>query len=357
MPRKNAKAALILLAALAMLATTVNADEVVLHDGSVLVGEIDRTIDGELKITTDFAGELNIPWDKVAGLRTGGEYAVATPEGEHLVGRLQYSEAGGFRVSSASRGDVRLEAAEVLNLWPADGPNPAALAAEELRAKYADPWSGVVGLGISGAEGNSEKLDVAGRAAAVREGERDTIKLSAVVNYSEQDGEESANEVIVAGRLERNLSERSFIYGGAGLETDKFEDLDLRAILTGGYGRKFRDEEDFKFSGRLGLGVDYSTFRSGGSETVGLLEVGYDLQKDYGETLRFDHTFVLYPELEEFGDNYRAVADFGATVPVGDADDWAVRLGLNFQYDSAPSPGVDKLDTTYLVNLLYKFGD
>lgn len=48
-------------------------------------------------------------------------------------------------------------------------------------------------------------------------------------------------------------------------------------------------------------------------------------------------------------------ADTALEFPVGDAVAWTIRAGVRNEYDALPQELVDKLDTTYYLNLGYNW--
>lgn len=368
--RRQVRCSLLGLVLVLLLPGISQADEVYLADGSRLVGEIQRLAADGLVIETAFAGTLDIPRDQVLGVVSEAPLTVAIEGGERLVGRLDYDPEDGQQLASERLGEISLEQPEITALWPADEAAPvdedveravAAVAAEKdaeiealeaRQAQYADPWSGSVALGISGSEGNTEETNINAAINFKREVEDDRLILSFLADYAEQDSETTSNEFIGMGRLEHDLSERQFIFGQASLETDEFEDIDLRAIVLGGYGYFFLQQPKHTLKGRVGVGVQKESFDSGGSSTDALLQLGYDHEYLYSDWIKFTDSLTYLPVLDDLGD-YRLVFDAAVELPLGEKKPWALRAGINAQYDSDPEPGVDDVDINYLLNLVY----
>ena len=345
------------------------AAEILTDDGSRLKGELLRFDAAGVVLQTGYAGEITIDRARVAGLISDEPVTVELDSGERLVGTVTQAE-GAQQLQSERFGTVSFDADTVSAVWDADAPAPmdddvqqavAAVTAEkdaeiaelqEKQSQYEDPWSGSIGFGASGSRGNTEELVINANANFKREVEDDRLYLGALVNYTEQEDTVTANEYIANGRLEHDFSERQFVYGQASLESDEFEDIELRSRLLGGIGHFFIQEEDLTFKGLAGAGVQKESYDSGGSSTDPLLQLGYNLEYLHNDWVRFLHNLMYLPSLDDFGD-YRLVLDASVELPLGTESPWAVRAGINSQYDSEPEPGVEDTDTKYLLNLVY----
>lgn len=348
-------------------AVPAGADEIRLTDGSVLMGSLVSIADATAHFSTSFAGELALPLDQIAAIRTNEAVMVSLENGERLQGVLSVSEEG-QRLAATSFGEIPLDLSALAAVWRLDAAAPedaalieaheqelAALEAEraEQEKKMRDLWSGRFELGFKGESGNKDRMDFFGRAEARRRTDLELLTLYIQGKYAEVNHDRSSNEIKGGAQIEFNFTERWFAWGAGELEYDEFENLDLRAIVSGGLGHHFIKEEKHTLKGRLGAGYMHENFSDGTSENEAILEIGYDYMLHVNDWLRFTHFFTYYPELDDPLTDYRFTTGAAGEVPLSKEQAWKLRAGVNSDYDSSPRSGIDKLDTYYFMTFLY----
>ncbi|MBI1373869.1 MAG: DUF481 domain-containing protein [Phycisphaera sp.] len=357
--------------AIGTLSGSVRADEVQLKDGSKIVGTIKSMTGGMLTITTKFAGDLSIKAEEVAGFTSDRKLVVTLDSGDRVVGTPVYTPEG-QKVTGTQFGDVTVKNNAVTGAWAA-GDAPAANAeaqaqitelqkkhnaeVAELKAaneKLKGKWSGKVELGITGATGNTERVAMRARIEAKRTEENERLLLYLQGKFAQENGNESENEIFGGAKLERDVSPRFFWFARTELERDEFEDLKLRATASGGMGYFFFKEEKQEFKVRAGAGVLHESFDTGDNETSLIGELGYDYRLDVQDWLRFTHAMTFYTPFEDFG-AFRVVFDTAGEVPLAKSEAWKLRVGMRNDYNADPKPGIESLDTTYFLNLVYNW--
>lgn len=358
-------------------------DAVYLTDGSRLVGTIERLNEGRLVIETDFAGTVTVDAAKVEGIDTDRRLAVTLSTGDRVVGVLRFAPEEGQRIAETAFGEVAVDEAEIAGLRAPDEPAPAERAAQEQAAEVKEQhereverireehqqrvaeleerttsvdstWSGRIELGLDGKTGNTERINFRGRAEALRETRFDRLLVFIQGNYAEDAGEASQNEIFGGTTLEIDLTDRLFTYGRLRLERDRFEDLDLRANVTGGLGYFFIQEERMELKGRAGAGFQSENFSTGENQQDLILEFGYDFRYDIDDWLRFTSALTYFPALGDPLSEYLVDFENAGEIPLSDDEAWKLRLGARHEYDADPQPGIDKLDTSYFLNLVYE---
>jgi len=325
------------------MSSPVVADEVYLHDGSLLRGSVVSIKEGALTIKTDFAGELKVPLDKVAGVSTDTEHTVTLKGGGVYTGRLQFQD-GRQQVLQKDAPEA-IEVAtfgEMAPVPPPDAPPPSA------------KWTGRAELGLNGSSGNSDRFNANAGVSTLRTGLVDRLTLYLRGQYEESNGDRSKNEVIGGARYERDLSPRLFAYTRLELEYDEFENLDFRSTLAGGLGYFLirNPRQDLKIRG--GLAYQHEEFGDGSSDDKPLAEAGYDYRLDVRQWLRFNSTLTYFVDPTNV-DDWRATAENAAEVPITATQGWKLRFGVRNELDSDPLPGIESLDTTYYMGLVYNW--
>lgn len=370
-----------------LLPATVNADEVYLKDGSRLVGEIQQMSDNNLVMNTGFAKGLEINPATVKGITADNALMVTLATGDRLSGVLNYSETTGQRLLQTTFGDIDLRGkSAIAGVWEKGQQNPEYIAEtkehsrnvaeleekhqteisevkesyeDELKevrlakAKLEDPWSGSIGLGLAGQSGNTENFGVQGRGEAKRDTGFDRILLYVEGNLEEQNEQTTVNEVFAGATLEHDLNDRWFVFGSADFEKDEFENLDLRGVAQTGAGYFFIREPKLTFKGLAGLGYQHESFTDGTTVEEGVVSLGYDFLYEYNDWWEIGHKVTYFPSLNSPSSDYRLVSNAFTEVPLMKDEAWKVRLSVRNQYDNVPRPGIKKLDTSYLVNLVY----
>lgn len=364
------------------------ADQVYLKDGSQLVGQIQKMSDAKLTMDTSFAKGLQIQSNTIKGVATENKLMVSLKSGDRLNGILAYSKETGQRLTKTSFGDIQLQGESALaNIWKTKTESPEVVVEtqqhkqtvaklenqhkEELdqvkrsyeekindieiaKAQLEDPWSGNIGLGISGQSGNTDNFGIQGRGEALRDTGFDRITLYVEGNLEKQNKITSTNEVFAGAALEHDLNPIWFVFGSADFEKDEFENLELRGIAQTGVGRFFIRQDNLTFKGLVGLGYQHESFTDGTTSEEGVVSLGYDFLYQYDEWWKFGHKFTYYPSLSRPASDYRLISNAFAEMPLAGIDSpWKLRLSLRNQYDNVPKPSINKLDTAYMMNLVY----
>lgn len=363
-----------------------HADRITLHDGTVLNGTISGLATDVLTVAPSFGGSVAIPWGQVATLESDQPLTLTPKEGPARTGRLQVVE-GAQQLDGAALDLSQITALAMPAAPGAEGaPQPEPLKGSEPSPEE-ELWSGRAELGLNGQSGNKERFDVRAGIDLNRKTEPWRLNLTLKGQYAETDSTRSANEVMGGARVEVDISERTYTFGKVDLEQDEFEDLELRATVTTGLGHYFVKRDKLELKGWLGAGYEHERFEKDPepvpddlptpttpqealrqillitgqdnpvvttSDEV-VAEAGYSYHQDFRNNFKFKHGITYYPTVERPADLFRLSADTSVEFPVGSSPDWTVRAGMRNEYDSAPQEDIDKLDTTYYLNLGYNW--
>lgn len=329
-------------------------DEVILTNGSVIRGELVEVAAGKLKIKTDFAGELTIELAKVRGITTAKPLTVQFESGDRVVGQLEHDAAEGQQVTGELVGRRPVVVADVRSAWGQGGESPELRASREAYEKAKAKWETRIELGINGQTGNQEHLNIFGRAQTKRTTPDDRLMIYAQGRYARQNGDDVVREVLGGLSLEVDLSERMYAYGRLELENDKFEQIDLRATVTGGLGYFIIQKPDHEWKVRAGAGLQYEAYtdeamRDDMAEAIG--ELGHDYFVDINDWLRYTHSLTVFVPFDD-PEGWRGVMENAGELPLDKDKQWKLRLGLRHQYDAKPADDVERLDTYYFLNLV-----
>jgi putative salt-induced outer membrane protein len=97
-------------------------------------------------------------------------------------------------------------------------------------------WRSALGLGASMSSGNSKATNLAATADAVRATSQDKASLYGNANYAKSNDTTTGEQVRLGGRYDYNLGVDTFAFGGLDLDHNKFANLSLRGLVSGGLG-------------------------------------------------------------------------------------------------------------------------
>ena len=322
------------------------ADEIQLKNGSVIKGKVLKIFKDKLLVQTDFSPNIEVDFSKVDSFSTDEEHSVKLSDGQQLNGKIVYAEKEMSVKGSITKTTV--ESQHLAMLWEKGEKAP------DYVAPFKREWSHAVALDVNKKEGNTDESNFALQASSTLKGEKDTLKLYGKYKRAETEGEKSSDERIVGADYEYKFAAKDAWYLRFEFEKDEFESLDLRSTVAAGYSRYFLEDDQKTLRGRVGTLYRFESFDDDtNEETVGLdfgLNFTY-LITDFGKWYT-DLTWT--PSVEDFGD-YRLNHESGLSLPVGSADRWKFKLGIDHDYNSRPATGREKLDTTYFSRLELNF--
>jgi len=333
----------------AMGASVALGDQIFLKDGSVIVGQLQTVANGKITIKTDFAGDLTIESEKVQGITTDNPFSIELKTGDRTAGKLGYTPQGSQKIASETLGPINIQIDQVSTLWAKGGINPEVAAMRAALEK--NPWSARIQFGLDGQSGNTERTAINGRAEINRKTKTDRLLLYAQGRSSRENGVDTVKEIIGGLKLEVDVSQQWFTFGSVEFEFDEFENIDLRTTISGGFGYFVIREPNEEFKLRGGLGFQQENFSTGDSQDEAVADMGWDYRKEIAPWLMFTHSVSFFPTFEDVED-YRFVMNNAGEIPLGNDQNWKLRLGVRNDYNSIPKSGVERLDTYYYVNIL-----
>jgi putative salt-induced outer membrane protein YdiY len=356
------------------------ADQIILANGDQISGEILVISDNKIRLVTEYAGEIEVDFDKVESLSTDKTASIVLTNGDLINGKIDSISEGQIIITSEAIGVIEVQRSlfESLN---ETGPTEEDLAEleqtqetlaeteaaltrtkEDLEKKeqeiedLSSPlnlWSGSVALGIKLERGNSNSSDFNFDLKASREAPRDKLDLRLLLDYEETDGEADTNSVFGSTKLQVFQTERRYVFGATILEYDEFEDLDLRAQIVTGPGYYFIRNEKTDLFGEIGGGIvgEFIEDEDETLEGIGYLHIGW--KQKILETAQFTQDITFLPNLSDVGE-YRVRFETALTTPIRDR--WALKLSILDDFDSDPeSEDVSKNDLTFVTALEYTF--
>jgi len=329
------------------LAAPTRADRFELADGSVVNGKLLSADGGTFKVETAFAGTIEIAQAQIRRFTTDEAVHVGLNAGSAVLGRVEATDAGIAVVAA----DGRLTAAtgNVAAVWRAGADSPEVRLLKEKAEKDRRKWAYETAVSISGRSGVSEKFGAVLSFKATLESALDKLVFTAATERAKDNGIDTADRQFGGVDYSSFFSGKGVWYARTSLEKDQIKSLDLRSTTAFGLGRKLikADKQDLEL--RLGLSYLYETytdntrFESPGADVAFLHSYSF-------ANAKMTNSLTYTPAFEDFG-NYRVRHESAFEMPIS-ANVWKLRLGLANDYQSVPSAGVEKLDTTYFTSLI-----
>jgi hypothetical protein len=312
-------------------------DEILLKNGSRILGQVTGARGGVVSIDTDFAGTIKVELEQIKSVNTQEPVVIlmtddSVQQDSTLViaeEQLVLSEPG----QSFPLGDLA-----VIN------PDPW-----ELGEGYR--WTGGIGFALIRQRGNTDTDEVDYKLDSKWRSKRDRYTVGANGETDEANGTKTADNWRVSGKYDYFLEEPNYVGVLAQAEKDKFQDLDLRYLLGPYFGRQFYDEPVFSLQGELGFSYVTEEYNIAEDDKYGASNWNIHASSDYlgGDSSLYFDQFGLW--------NLKDTADvivnstFGLSYPLLWNIEAAVELLL--EYDSGAVADVDSLDQTYKFRIGY----
>lgn len=333
----------LLLCSLAI-STGASGDELIMKNGSQLVGTLIRVEADQVVFATPFAGELNIKQENI----------------EHIVAaepvNLMMADGTIYRdkqiVSNETDGQV---------IVMADGEAPLTYGITEIALINPDPWKlgdgydwfGEVSGALEMERGNSDTDEWDYKGSSTWRSLEDRYVIGGEGELDKSNGDKTTDNWKIKSKYDRFFVEQPEDYYGVKLrfEYDKFQDLDLRTILGPHIGRQFFDAPLFSLRAEVGpVWVDEQFNEAEDNDYPGALwEV--DASSDifgFGTSL-----YVIHDGILNFDDTDEVIlnATVGLKMPLILGFETAIEA--KFEYDGGAVEDVDDMDETYKLRIGY----
>jgi putative salt-induced outer membrane protein YdiY len=341
--RINLLSLLVLPMMLLVTGAPVSADELLMKDGSRLLGTVVKKENGTLEFKTTFAGVIKVQWSEVSELHTDEPVTVMRANDETSTATvIKNTEQATLLESSADEPASSIEPGNLTFINPAPW-----------RLGEGARWTGRMNLVLKSQRGNTDKDEFEVDAELGMRRKHDRFTLNAEYEKDKDAGTVTDQNWTLFNKYDRFFT-RQFYYGGVMLlEHDKFADLDLRTSVGPHIGYQFFESTAMNLSADLGIlhvDEDFDAAEDNDYEALG-----------WG--IKFDR--FLVPDRVQFYHRNNGLLD------VGDSDSLTINSWTGFrfplymgivasteaeiEYDGGAPDNVDKTDKTYRVKLGYQW--
>jgi putative salt-induced outer membrane protein YdiY len=215
-------------------------------------------------------------------------------------------------------------------------------------------WDGGFDVGLNGAAGNSQDLNIIVGFDAKRKSGLNTVSTELDYFLTQEDSDVTKNRLYALGQYERDIPNSAWNwFSDAWYEFDQFKDYDSRIGLHVGAGALLRETDRFTLKGRIGVGTS-KEFGSADDEwsPEGLAGLKYErkLTDRQKLTARVDY----YPDVGNLS-SFRFNAKANWVLLIDEEMNLSLKIGAYDRYDSTPSSGDQPNDIDYWISLHWGF--
>jgi putative salt-induced outer membrane protein YdiY len=343
------------------------ADQITLKNGDHLTGTVVKSDGKTLVLHTEFAGDVTVQFAAITQITTDKELHITTSDKKTLVGPVTTSD-GKIEVATKTGGTVEVPPANVALIR-----NDSEQAAydKSLNPGLRHGWNGGATVGFSLARGNSEteNLALAFNAAHPTLHDKITLYASSIDTQNQLATPSTVANLTQGGfRYDRNVGARLFGFGAADFMANALQDLDLRAVYTGGLGYHAIKSDKTVLDLLAGLNYTHETYSNGPPVTpatvpptytsygvtnkFAALTLGEELTHQAGKTTVLTQKLYFFPNLSDTG-NYRMTFNLGTVTKVSKWLGWQNQF--SDIYVSNPPSTAKKNDVIFTTGLNIAF--
>jgi putative salt-induced outer membrane protein YdiY len=312
------------------LALAVHAETVSLNNGDRITGKISDSDGKTLDLTTDYAGDVKVKWSSIKQLVADKPFYVTTDDKKTIIGSVTPADKT-LTVRTSAGDAVEVPYDKIAAVRTSEGEYSYE---KSLHPSWKQDWKASGTLGLALARGNSDTTNLNSAFAVDRKTPYDQFAISESSIYTTSNAPGSgvtANAILGAARYDRNVTQRFFVSAIGDFTHDELQDLDLRAIYTGGFG--WHAIENPKTTFDILGGVNYTQESYSGT----VAKPGPGISRNlpgltFGET--FTHKFAtttvnedasIYPDLSDLM-QYRVSFDANSVTKINKWLGWQISI-------------------------------
>lgn len=350
-------AVLVMVSQFLLLAAPVFADRITLKNGDRISGTIVKKDGERITIRTESAGTIEIKWEAVSAIEAENVLYLELEDGSKFSGTVENTDEG-LRVIPKNEAPVPIPKDQIAAIRNED--QDAAYQAQILEkadGSFFNRWSGSADVGFSLTTGNSRTRSLTFATKGERVSEKDKVSLYAkgiqASNSTAGISVTTAQAFWIGGRYDRNIDEKSFVFGIADLEYDRPQQLNLRAVAGGGFGYRWIRTDRTKFDLFGGATFNREYFENADNRSSAEALIGEEFSFKITDTTTLEQKLEVFPSLSRAG-TVRARFDASFVTALNTWLGWHVTVGDRFNSD--PLPGKVRNDLLFSTGLRATFG-
>jgi putative salt-induced outer membrane protein len=207
-----------------------------------------------------------------------------------------------------------------------------------------------IAVGYVGTTGNSEITTFEVQYLLTYHTEKWTHNFDFETLTVTEDGEGKAERYFIGDKSDYHLLVRDrYLYVQGSYTDDRFSGFNYQAIISGGLGQYFIDNDAHNLEGFVGLGFRQNDSDLDGAEGEAVLTLGEDYEWQITESSDFTQDLTF-----EIGDQ-RTVTTFNIGLESEIMDRLSTRIAFRYRNNSNVPFGKKQTDTLTVVSLVYTF--
>jgi putative salt-induced outer membrane protein len=214
-------------------------------------------------------------------------------------------------------------------------------------AGFFEGWKGSGQLGASITTGNSETRSLTAGLALEREGLRWRHRADALVDIIDNDGGTDQQRILAGYQVDYKFSERLYAWGRFEYEKNREAGINRRFAESAGLGYRVIVPAPVTWDIEVGPALRQTRFVTGSENSFAVRGASRFAWALSPTTVFTNDTAIFWDSAGSINNTAALTARlFGAL---------AARLSVNLAWEEAPPLGLEKLDTTSRVTLVYDF--
>ncbi|MEA3244064.1 MAG: DUF481 domain-containing protein [Pseudomonadota bacterium] len=319
------------------------ADELLMQDGSRLIGEVVKRENGTLEFKTSYAGVIKVKWDEVVELHADKAMELMLDDESTRTAKHIKSSEEGLIVYD----DIEPDLSE------------PSLAQDELAFINPEPWrtgegyklDGHINFALSKERGNTDKDEIDVDGDIVWRFKHDRFTTFGELERDRSNSKKTKDKWKLNNAYDHFLTKKWFAGAYLGFEHDQFADLYLRSVVGPKVGYQWFESKELNLSTTAGPMYVDEDFDNNPDDDYIALGWGIDFDKYlFSEFVQFYHRQTGLWNMDDTSD---LVWDTwtGLRFPLV----WRLVASTEMQveYDSGAVEDKDDVDTTYTLKLGY----
>lgn len=323
------------------------ADQVVLKNGDRLTGSVVKKDGNSLTIKTDQVGAVVVPWDQIESFVIDKPIHVVLQDGRSHLGSITSSDGKAEVVTTQTK--VSITTADIAVLRNEDEEKAYQ---RMLNPGWDELWAGTGTVGLAGTAGNAQTMTFTTGINANRatNSDKTTLYFSLIKASASIDGSSRDTAEAVRGGISyaRNVHARLFVSAFNDYEYDRFQDLDLRFVIGGGFGFHARKNDRSRLELLGGAAYNRSKFSDSLIRESAELYWGNEYSLRLSSATSLVQSYRMFNDLTNTG-MYRVNFDLGVNTKIFKWLAWNV--SVSDRYLSDPAPFRKKNDFLYTTGL------
>jgi putative salt-induced outer membrane protein YdiY len=319
------------------------ADELLMRDGSRLLGKVVKREGGTLNFKTTYAGVIKVKWVEVSELHTDEPMTLMLKDESTLTAQHIKNTEAGILLDDNIEADQSTES----------------LAQSELEYINPDPWrtgdgyklDGHINFALSKERGNTDKDEIDTDGDLTWRFLNDRFRMFGEFERDRNDNKKTKGKWKLDNSYDHFLTKKWYAGAYLGFEHDQFADLNLRTVVGPKMGYQWFESKEMNLSTEIGPLYTDEDFDSDPDDDYMALGWGINFDRYiFGEFMQFYHRQTGLWSMDDTSDLV-----------------WNTWTGLRFplvlglvastemqvEYDSGAADEADDLDTTYTLKLGY----